>query len=335
MSEAIIGDISSLLDEVGQEDPGHQGDGIGQVDQGLNLQKKDGDVTISNYIKNGLVPNLQGLYREIQARIDAINPEKDVGGFEVLDLKEERFVEAIKLLTHPEIANRLKLLQEDLNSDEDSPIQIGLTLVGSAAFGGLLIREALGEDGGPWVDVDLIASYVLKDTFGADSAKPDQNSLSNYLIKAQKEVKQKFNSGMIKSPKSKDYNLCDAHNIENMRFEIVQSKEMAMQLIDWVHDDKASPSIIYEQFFPSYPDHVNAVGRHYLLETLKELAAIDKEKWKVVVTKISDGLKHDVKFLKPKHFGKEENDNISERLDKINEFIASLFTDLVGETKGS
>lgn len=86
-----------------------------------------------------------------------------------------------------------------------------------------------------------------------------------------------------------------------------------------------SVSVISIINFPSNPDRVNAFGRYFILETLRNLAASDQEKWQVVVDKISDGLKKDVQFLKLKHFGKEEGDvDISPRLEKINEFIVSL-----------
>lgn len=98
-----------------------------------------------------------------------------------------------------------------------------------------------------------------------------------------------------------------------------------------MQNDKSS-SVIYEKFFPSYPSGLDSAGRYYILTALSRLAVEDRGKWEIAVSKISDGLKNDIKFLKPKHFGKEETDEIAARLDKVNEFIALLFIDLIKET---
>jgi|GEM_PF-4921386 len=315
--EDAVSDIASLLENVRSQNEAVKGD--------LHSSNE----AIYKYIKDGLVPNLQGLCREIQAKIEAASNQESTERFTILDLKEERFVSAIRLLTHPEIANRLKLIQESINDDPKSPILLGLIAVGSSAFGGLLIREALGEADGPWVDADLISSYILKDGFNDKDAK-------EYLqTKAKPELAKLFNSGMMKTTGSRNYNLCDAHNIGTMNFAVVQSEDMATSFIDLVAEGKASTSIIYEQFFPSYPPNLSDIGRNYILTALAKLAQKDHDKWEVIVAAISTELKRDVKFLKPKHFGKLETGEITEKLEKFNDFIASLLIDLIKETENT
>lgn len=274
-----------------------------------------------SYITRGLIPNLQGLFRHIQSEI-----EKQPDLQEQMYLHERKFVESIKLLTHPEIAKRLQLIAEDLNEDEDRPYHTGMVLVGSAAFGGLLIRESLGTDNGS--DLDIVGTYVK---VVADDETPVFDFMDTSVLP---KIKSLINSSMIKSKDTNDYETCDAHNVKIMNFEAIDDQEKADALLEQIAQDEHTGHI-GEYFLPSYPSSLNDVSRHFLLQALHQLAESDQEKWIKVKGKIVSSFEKSAKIIKPKHFGKQETEleeEVLQKMDRINEYLSALFQELIDAT---
>lgn len=294
------------------------------------LPKEDSELPperneISQYIARGVLPNVYGLYAEINRQLDTVTTSN-----EKINLREQLFVESVRMFTHPEILKRVTAISERINQDKDKPY-VGLILVGSGALGGLLIREASGTS--PEInDLDLLG------TFDPDTVSADTSIYSYFSESVLPEITKSLNDNAIKTPGSRDYRVCDAHNPAIYNRPQYASEKEAMEALnaliapnEFAQRNVDATSVLI-RFFPSYPDYHNAMDRYYILSALSDIGQNDPLKWTIIKTQLVTSFKEKIHPFKSKYFGKENHHPIQNNLDKANEYFVGLFDELLQQT---
>ncbi len=274
----------------------------------------------AKYIVKGLIPNVIGTFEEYERKLRV-----ETNSFERMILKEQRFVEILKLFAHPDIVRRLQLILQEINNTPSKPIDVGLVLIGSAALGGLLVREAVGTNNDAWVDIDLVGSYYKTEDW------KEGTSVREYMVEVVlKKLKSMINHPQIKTLGSNDYEICDAFSPDKFNFPVLATKEDAEDLLEKGRANSFDYDLFY--FFPSYPHHMNDLSRYNILLALKDLCLRDQAKWEEITSKLLASFETQIHPLRSKHFGKDEKDLTGTDLNSIKRFISALFSDLLADT---